>query len=113
MIRAIGEKGEDESPEFTVHKKTSARNLTEVIINQNLFNVTNSEQRLVSQFGYDKVTVQESDVVDSFALRTFCFASTSVCAVTESEFIHLSNHSFRTAGSFNFTLWQDVELCQF
>ncbi len=45
--------------------------------------------RLVFQLSFDKVAVQTSDVADRNVFRAFCFTSTCVCTVTETEFIHL------------------------
>ena len=69
-----------------------------------------SSSRLVFQFSDDEVAVQAGDVADRDVLRTFSLASAGVGTVTESEFIHLRQHSFRTAQSFRFTLRKQVQL---
>ena len=56
-----------------------------------------SSSRLVFQFSDDEVAVQAGDVADRDVLRTFSLSSAGVGTVTESEFVHLGQHSFRTA----------------
>src|SRR5699024_8489468 len=65
---------------------------------------------LVFQFRNDKVAVQASNVADGNILRAFSFARTSVCTVTETEFVHLAQHSLGTAQCFRFALGQQVQL---
>ena len=65
---------------------------------------------LVGQLRTNEFAVQASDVADRDTLWTFGFASTSVCTVTEAQFVHLSQHSLSTASSFYLTLWQQCQL---
>ena len=65
---------------------------------------------LVSELSLDELTVEASDVGDAFVLRADSFASTSVGAVTETEFVHLGNHCLGTLGSFGTTLRKECEL---
>ena len=59
---------------------------------------------LVRQFRFQELAVQASDVGNAFVLGANGFASTSVGAVTEAEFVHLSHHGLGTLGCFGAAL---------
>ena len=65
---------------------------------------------LVSEFGFDKFTVEAGNVAQRNVLGTFGCACACVCAVTKSEFVHLPDHCAGTACAFHLTLRQECEL---
>ena len=65
---------------------------------------------LVSKLSLDEFAVETSDVSDSLALRTYSLASTCVCTVTETEFVHLSNHRLSALSSLWASLWKKCQL---
>ena len=68
------------------------------------------EGELVSQLCLDELTVQTSNVSDSFTLRANSLACTSVRTVTEAQLIHLGNHSLDTLSSLYTTLRKQCQL---
>ena len=65
---------------------------------------------LVAQLSAEELAVHTADVAELDVLRTFSSASTSVGTVTETEFVHLSHHSFHAALSLGLALWKKCEL---
>ena len=67
---------------------------------------------LVGELSFDKLTVEACNVEHSLILRTNGFTSTRVGAVTETEFVHLANHSLCTLSSFYAALGQQRKLAE-
>ena len=64
----------------------------------------------VAQLGSDELAVQAGDIADADALGALGLAGAGVGAVTESQFIHLGEHSLGAAGSLYLTLREQSKL---
>ena len=65
---------------------------------------------LIAKFCGDELAVETSDVGDGLVLWANGLAGTSVSAVAEAQFVHLSHHVLSTTSSFYTTLWKEGEL---
>ncbi len=64
----------------------------------------------VAQLGSDELAVQAGDIADAYALGTLGLAGAGVGAVTESQLIHLGEHSLGATGSLYLTLREQSKL---
>lgn len=65
---------------------------------------------LVSELCLDELAVEASDVGDRLVLRALSLASAGVSAVTETELLHLGDHSLCTLSCLRTTLRKESEL---
>lgn len=65
---------------------------------------------LVSELCLDELAVEASDVSDRLVLRALSLASAGVGAVTETELLHLGDHSLCTLSCLRTTLGKESEL---
>ena len=66
-------------------------------------------RELILELSAEILSVETGYVGNSDVLRTFHLTGPSVGARAETKFVHLGNHSFRTARTLNFTLRQKCE----